>query len=58
MTPRSRTFHRAFAARAARKQTMFAMLPPLTQQAAAINRVADERGDPPHRLRLDLRRGR
>ena len=29
-TPRSRTSQPAFAARAARKQTMFAMLPPLT----------------------------
>ena len=31
-TPRSRTFHGAFAARAARKHTMFAMLPPLNNR--------------------------
>ncbi len=32
VTPRSRTFHPAFAARAARKPTTFAMLPPLTSR--------------------------
>ncbi len=40
------------------KQTRLAMLPPLNEQPAAIDRVPDELGDPSHRLRLYFGGGR
>ena len=57
-TPCSRTSQPAFAARAARKQTKFAMLPPLTSSPPQSTGIADQLGDPAHGLRLDLGGGR